>query len=77
MSFGCGKVIGRSRPGGVTYKCGRWGVGGYEFCDECYDKYESEYPQGWVAYPGDVCEHGTYVGGIGRDHLCFECEMGE
>ena len=21
-----------------------------------------------------VCEHGVYVGGIGRDHLCTACE---
>jgi len=46
-------------------------------CDECYPIYSLLYPQGWQTYPGDVCEHGTYVGGCGRDWLCGPCELGD
>jgi hypothetical protein len=38
--------------------------------------YREEYPQGWQSYPGDICPHGRYVGGVGIDHMCGFCEMG-
>ena len=37
----------------------------------------ARYPQGWNAYPGDICPHGKYVGGSGIDHMCGYCENGE
>jgi hypothetical protein len=46
-------------------------------CGYCRPLYEQRYPQGWQSYPGDVCPHGTYVGGCGVDHLCPACEAGE
>lgn len=49
---------------------------GNTFCDECTPLYEALYPQGWASYPGDVCEHGVYVGGCGADYMCGPCEMG-
>lgn len=36
-----------------------------------------DYPQGWRHYPGDVCPHGKYVGGVGWDRMCQRCELGE
>jgi hypothetical protein len=45
-------------------------------CEECHPLYEVVYPQGWSYYPGDRCEHGVYVGGVGVDHMCHACEMG-
>lgn len=46
-------------------------------CEHCRPLYEEAYPQGWSYYPGDVCEHGTYVGGCGEDLMCARCELGE
>jgi len=46
-------------------------------CDECRPLFSLLYPQGWSTYPGDVCEHGTYVGGCGVDWLCGPCEFGD
>jgi hypothetical protein len=36
-----------------------------------------QYPQGWSYYPGDICRHGIYTGGCGRDLMCWSCEMGD
>lgn len=46
-------------------------------CHECGPIYELLYPRGWNYYPGDCCEHGTYVGGCGIDYMCHPCEMGD
>ena len=37
-------------------------------------KLEKQYPQGWRYYPGDICKHGTYVGGD-YDCACARCEL--
>jgi len=52
--------------------------GGYldPHCDACAPLYHIIYPQGWSHYPGDVCEHGVYVGGCGIDYMCGPCEDG-
>lgn len=57
--------------------CGTWWGGRQLICDDCIEKYEVLYPQGWRGYPGDVCKHGVYVGGCGYDYMCFQCEMGD
>ena len=58
--------------------CGSWVAGqGKVFCDQDQKRMEHQYPQGWRYYPGDVCRHGTYVGGSGVDLMCGACEMGE
>ena len=46
-------------------------------CEHCGPLYEKVYPQGWAYYPGDVCKHGTYVGGSGYDLMCGPCELGD
>jgi len=51
-------------------------VNGDGTCDACHPLYERVYPQGWSYYPGDVCEHGRYVGGCGADYMCPACEGG-
>jgi len=43
---------------------------------EVNKKLEAQYPQGWRYYPGDICKHGTYVGGD-FDCACPACELGE
>ena len=48
---------------------------GVALCQNCLDWYNKQYPQGWVSYPGDTCEHGTYVGGCGIDYMCAPCEL--
>jgi hypothetical protein len=68
--IGCGKNLGISR-------CGRFLSGYVQLCNECTEKYEEMYPQGWRHYPGDTCEHGVYVGGCGADYMCGRCESGE
>ncbi len=57
--------------------CGDTRNGEKEYCEECLDYFEKEYPQGWRYYPGDTCRHGMYVGGCGADLMCGACEMGE
>ncbi|HEY1292830.1 MAG TPA: hypothetical protein VGJ60_07125 [Chloroflexota bacterium] len=57
--------------------CGSWHGGERSLCEGCTARAERDYPQGWRGYPGDVCRHGTYVGGSGRDVLCGRCEMGD
>jgi len=61
----------------VESKCGSTGFNGEALmCDECFEKYSKEYPQGWKEVPGDVCKHGNYVGNDnGIDYICGECEM--
>lgn len=68
--MGCGKKTGRG-------KCGSYFMGRIVLCDECFAKYDAQYPQGWRGYPGDVCEHGNYTGGCGIDYMCPRCESGE
>jgi len=46
-------------------------------CETCYGRYQQRYPQGWSSYPGDICKHGVYVGGMMRDYLCPDCEIGD
>ena len=44
-------------------------------CDGCAAKDKERYPQGWRNVPGDICKHGTYVGGPnGPDYMCGHCE---
>jgi hypothetical protein len=58
--------------------CGRRYVGdGIAFCERHQAENERRYPWGWRFYPGDVCSHGYYVGGVGIDWLCPRCEDGE
>ena len=57
--------------------CGEWHNGHQVLCDDHEKMYTEMYPQGWAYYPGDVCPHGKYVGGSGRDIICGACEMGE
>tara|TARA_Y100000310_G_C20440476_1_gene695860 strand:+ start:120 stop:629 length:510 start_codon:yes stop_codon:yes gene_type:complete len=58
-------------------KCGTsYGTGSLYYCDPCNDYYKRLYPQGWHYYAGDVCDHGTYVGGVGVDWMCGYCEDG-
>lgn len=57
-------------------KCGDSGTYGTELCEECEKDFTERYPQGWSYYPGDRCTHGVYVGGVGVDHMCHNCEMG-
>ena len=60
----------------ATKRCGDWD-GGRMLCSTHEDMAQALYPQGWRYYPGDVCEHGKYVGGCGVDLMCGRCEMGE
>jgi hypothetical protein len=57
--------------------CGNWYGGEQQLCEKCVRRAEREYPQGWRYYPGDVCRHGVYTGGIGVDRMCGRCEIGE
>jgi len=58
----------------IEVKCGTWLRGYKELCLACTKQAEKDFPQGWKYYPGDVCEHGTYIGGCGIDHMCPMCE---
>jgi hypothetical protein len=60
----------------VETRCGSTGMHGQVLlCDECMEKAEQDHPQGWRNVPGDICEHGTYVGDAGGpDYMCPECE---
>lgn len=57
--------------------CGDWKDGSMVLCNDCEDRAKQEYPQGWNWYPGDICEHGKYVGGCGIDLMCQWCEDGD
>ena len=60
-----------------TTPCGEVRPGaGVMFCAAHLKLIEEEYPQGWDYYPGDICKHGKYVGGMGVDHMCQLCELG-
>lgn len=66
-----------SRDGSYVYPCGTWVTGdGRALCDRHETQAQADYPQGWRYYPGDVCEHGVYVGGSGIDRMCGACESG-
>ena len=58
-------------------ECGDMYRGETVLCPKHLAQAEREYPQGWRAYPGDVCRHGVYVGGCGADLMCGRCEMGD
>lgn len=61
----------------VYGRCGDTGhYGSKVHCSACETQLQVRYPQGWRFYPGDVCEHGAYVGGCGADHICGYCEEG-
>jgi uncharacterized protein YlaI len=57
-------------------RCGQTSTYGTPaYCEECEDRLHAKYPQGWRYVPGDICEHGQYVGDAhGPDYLCGECE---
>lgn len=57
-------------------KCGDWYMGELLLCPACKSQAKLDYPQGWQGYPGDVCQHGRYTGGIGPDLICGDCESG-
>jgi hypothetical protein len=66
---------------GIEYKwysvpCGEWWNGGIALCEPHEKLYYEQYPQGWRSYPGDICPHGMYTGGVGVDRMCGACEMG-
>jgi len=67
----------------MSLVCDKWEANGNHMCDPddfcvgCLTRMEFEYPQGWSYYPGDICEHGAYVGGSGIDWMCGPCESGE
>lgn len=70
-------IVGTRRDGSpIEVECGRWWGGERVYCTNCEDRLAELYPQGWVGYPGDVCQHGVYVGGCGIDHICPACEDG-
>lgn len=58
----------------MKVKCGRTFNGEFRMCESCLAEAEKAYPQGWEHYPGDICEHGVYVGGCGIDWMCPICE---
>ena len=60
----------------VQIPCGSTGPDGkLKQCDTCEDMDKQRYPHGWRDVPGDICLHGTYVGGPhGPDYICGECE---
>ena len=64
----------------ITVTCGDLYTDGHRTqtaqCPTCGAKAIANYPQGWRYYPGDVCKHGTYIGGD-RDCACGKCEMGD
>jgi len=76
---GCDKdIVAMSRRDGsdVIKKCGEWFSGRTLLCEECEETAKRQFPQGWKYYPGDVCAHGVYVGGVGPDYMCPNCELG-
>ena len=80
---GCENKVLQMVPHGYDYKqhwspCGSTGIHGQQLvCDECMEKADARYPQGWRDVPGDICKHGNYVGDAGGpDYLCGECEDG-
>lgn len=58
----------------VEKPCGIWFAGEKLLCETCFKQALEDYPQGWRGYPGDICRHGTYVGGCGVDYTCPRCE---
>ena len=60
----------------IQLPCGSTGIyGQHLLCYECIKKAEKDHPQGWRDVPGDICEHGTYVGDAGGpDYICGKCE---
>ena len=83
MPYNCGNLVIQMVPRGyghmeVKSRCRSTGQYGQQLlCDECIKEAEERYPQGWRGVPGDICEHGTYVGDAGGpDYLCGACEDG-
>ena len=79
----CKNKVSQYVPRGYDYKeilsrCGSTGINGEQLiCEECEEKMKKRYPQGWIEMPGDLCEHGNYVGTPGGpDHICGKCEDG-
>ena len=61
----------------VEIPCGMTGVHGQVvLCDECQDKQDKAYPQGWRHHPGDTCKHGVWLNPM-HDCNCYKCENGE
>ena len=59
----------------VEVNCGSFMTNGIVLCQDCLDKATKQYPQGWRRRPGDICQHGNYVGDPGGvDCLCPQCE---
>ncbi len=60
----------------VIMQCGNTGIHGNTLlCDNCLEKADDKFPQGWRKTPGDTCKHGYYVGTPGGpDHICPWCE---
>jgi hypothetical protein len=60
----------------IKVRCGSTGIYGQQLlCEDCADKYQRMYPQGWRNVPGDICVHGNHIGDSnGPDHLCAICE---
>jgi hypothetical protein len=81
--IGCGERLGvysvplKSNGEPIEGTCGKYYGGQELLCEDCKKRALEKYPQGWMCYPGDVCKHGTYVGGSGVDYLCGPCEMGD
>lgn len=67
----------RSDGSPIEVRCGAYHCGTKVLCEPCEAEAVRRYPQGWAYYPGDVCQHGAYVGGSGPDFLCGPCENGE
>lgn len=74
LNGSCGRIVYYSYDQPI--RCGDWHRGQRQECDLCLKTLYIIYPQGWEYYPGDVCEHGTYVGGCGIDWMCGSCESG-
>jgi hypothetical protein len=55
-------------------KCGDYLYLKKRLCSPCLTAATKSYPQGWDTYPGDICKHGTYVGGVEADYICGSCE---
>ncbi len=77
----CKNKVGQFVPKGYGYKeiflpCGSTGIHGERLmCDSCEKELNEQYPQGWRNTPGDICEHGVYVGDYcGPDYICAKCE---
>lgn len=73
------RYVGDDEDGVPVYQpvmCGEWHGGETMYCDEHEAELVKRYPQGWAYYAGDTCHHGVYVGGVGIDYMCHNCEMG-